>query len=117
MATGAACVVRGNRDTVIVEDVLFAELLPAGRIQVLPGPVLGTLNLPCGFRMATQAGSCDLLRRRELTLQFLEFGMIGRRRQLHRLGIGSNRRSDATHAQHQRAEKRLPQRSTPHRPS
>jgi hypothetical protein len=65
-----------GRDTEIIQNVALANALLVVRIQKLPGPVLGFLELLGRLGMTFDTGSRDLGTGLEILLQFLELVMI-----------------------------------------
>jgi hypothetical protein len=90
VAGGAGSIVGGDGDAEVVEHLLLAQDLFGVRVHELPLPVLGAVDLAGGLGVAFEAGLGDLRTGVEGLLQLLEFGVVGRRRQLDgfRLGFG-----------------------------
>lgn len=68
MVTGARRVVGSNRNAVVIKHLFLTQNLLRIRVQELPVPMFGAVNLAGCLGMTDQAGLCQLRARLELTL-------------------------------------------------
>lgn len=93
MATGAIWIVGLWGNAEIIQHIALAEALSAVRIEKLPGPMFGLVDLSCRLGMTSQAGPGDRRARREFSLEFLETAVV-------RSGIGNYESGVNTGGQH-----------------
>lgn len=84
MAGGAVIKIGFWRDAEVVDDIFFAEPLLVLRIEELPGPVLGFMDLFGRLGMALDAGTGHIRAGVEMDLKLFEFSVISSRRRIGR---------------------------------